>query len=517
MENLCYTVCKIVRKSDCGIRSAWFNAFRGYLFRKAAVPRSAYSAASNTQEVLFVSNHRPTPRSGPREDARRRDYDYDEPRSHGGSSRSSTRPRPEESRSQASRVPGRPASDRPSPGRPSSSRPAAERSNSGRPPSNRPSAGRPAPGRGPSGRSSSGRPASGRRPVKRRRRSLLPLVFFLALLAVMALILRSCLSSDEGPGGGSGSYQLNFSSNPLIIGETGEATLEGLPEDFDGDILWSSSAAHIVTASGSGKTCTLTAKSKGSASIVAIVDGDETFSNTIQIIEPGQVISELTLNQTTATILSGNTLQLTASVTKADQSESGSMAVAWASSNVSVARVTNDGLVTARDVGTAYITATLGNQTASCAITVEKNPDGTQVTSQEGYEAEPEASGQNPSGTPAQEAAATPPGTSANSVKVTSLALNQTFGFLSVGETLTLGATVAPSGTPIAWSSSNPTVAAVSTKGIVTAKNPGTALISATAGNLSASYDLTVSPAEDTSGSTGAQGPSGDEQVYPEE
>ena len=95
--------------------------------------------------------------------------------------------------------------------------------------------------------------------------------------------------------------------------------------------------------------------------------------------------------------------------------------------------------------------------------------------------------------------------------------MDQTFGFLSVGETLTLDAAVAPSGVSVTWSSSNPTVATVSPRGVVTAKNPGTALISATAGNLSASYDLTVSAADDGSGSTGTQGPSGDEQVYPEE
>ncbi|MBP1758290.1 MAG: Ig-like surface protein [Firmicutes bacterium] len=358
--------------------------------------------------------------------------------------------------------------------------------------------------------------------MKRRRRSLLPLFFFLALLAVMALILRSCFFSDAQTG--PGNYQLSFSSSPLIIGEAGEATLEGLPEDFEGDILWSSSATNVVTTSGKGVTCSLTAKSAGTASIVAIVGG-ETYSNTIQIIEPGQVISGLTLNQTTATILSGNTLQLTAAVTKADQSESDSMTVTWASSNVSVARVTNDGLVTARDVGTAYITATAGNQTASCAITVQKNPDGQQVTSQEGYETEPEpeASSQNPSDNSNQEASTSPPNTTAsnntgtNSVTVTSLAINQTFGFLSQGENLTLGATVSPSGTAITWGSSNPAVATVSNKGVVTAKNVGTALITATAGKLSASYELTVTTQDDSSDTSGTQGPSGDEQIYPEE
>lgn len=457
-----------------------------------------------------MSNHRPSSRSGSWEDSRRRDYEYDEPRPRSGGSRGNIHSRSNEERVPASRTPGRPSSDRPASGRASTGRPTSSRPPSGRTSPGRPSSDRPGSGRPPSGRPPSGRPASGRRPVKRRRRSLLPLVFFLALLAVMALILRSCLSPEEGSG--SGNYQLSFSSSPLIIGETGQATLEGLPEDFSGDILWSSSAPNIVTVSGSGKTCSLTARSKGNASIVAIVAG-ETHTSTIQVIEPGQVISKLTLNQPTAVILSGNSLQLTATVTKEDQSESGNMAVAWVSSNPSVARVTNDGLVTARDVGTASITATLGNQTASCAITVQKNPEGQQVTSQEGYEAEPEAAG-----TSDQQATASPPdATAGGSAAVTSLIINQTFGFLSEGETLTLGATVTPSGTSIAWSSNNPTVATVSPQGVVTAKSPGTALISATAGNRSASYNLTVTPPDDSSGSTGAQGPSGDEQIYPEE
>ena len=452
-----------------------------------------------------MSNHRPPSRSGSWEDNRRRDYEYDEPRPR-SSARSGTQSRTSESRSQAPRTSGRPSSDRPGTGRVPSGRPSSGRTPTGRPPSDRPGS-----DRAPAGRPPSGRPT--RRPVKRRRRfPLLPLLFFLALLAVMALILRACLSPGESSS--PGNYQLNFSSSPLIVGETGQATLNGLPEEFAGDILWSSSATNIVTVSGSGSTCTLSAKTKGEASIVAIVDG-VTYSSTIQVIEPGQVISELTLNQTTAVILSGNTLQLTASVTKEDQSEGGNVAVTWVSSNLSVARVTNDGLVTARDVGTASITATLGNQTASCAITVQRNSDGQQVTSQEGYEMVPEPEA---AGTTQQQASASPPGTaSGNDIMVTSLAFHQTFGFLNVGETLTVGATVNPSNAAITWSSNDPAVATVSPQGVVTAKSPGKALISAAAGTFSVSYNLTVDAPDDSSTSAGIQGPSGDDQIYPED
>ena len=65
-------------------------------------------------------------------------------------------------------------------------------------------------------------------------------------------------------------------------------------------------------------------------------------------------------------------------------------------------------------------------------------------------------------------------------IPVTSITLNQTTATLKKGETLTLTATVAPSDAAnksVTWSSSNTSVATVSTSGVVTAIGEGTAVI----------------------------------------
>ena len=65
-------------------------------------------------------------------------------------------------------------------------------------------------------------------------------------------------------------------------------------------------------------------------------------------------------------------------------------------------------------------------------------------------------------------------------IPVTSITLNQTSASLKKGETLTLTATVAPSDAAnksVTWSSSNNSVATVSTSGVVTAVGEGTAVI----------------------------------------
>lgn len=70
------------------------------------------------------------------------------------------------------------------------------------------------------------------------------------------------------------------------------------------------------------------------------------------------------------------------------------------------------------------------------------------------------------------------------------LNVNETSG----AETAQLTATVAPADADqdVTWSSSNTAVATVSNSGLVTAVRPGTAVITATKGTLSASYNVTV-------------------------
>ena len=71
----------------------------------------------------------------------------------------------------------------------------------------------------------------------------------------------------------------------------------------------------------------------------------------------------ITLSSSSETIVKDETATITATTTPASQH------VAWSSSNPAVATV-DGGVITAIAVGTAVITATSGNYSASCAVTV---------------------------------------------------------------------------------------------------------------------------------------------------
>ena len=80
-------------------------------------------------------------------------------------------------------------------------------------------------------------------------------------------------------------------------------------------------------------------------------------------------------------------------------------------------------------------------------------------------------------------------------VPITGVTLDKTTGILNVGESETLVATVTPDNTTedktVTWTSSDPTVATVA-NGVVNAVAPGTATITATAADVSATYTVEV-------------------------
>ena len=131
--------------------------------------------------------------------------------------------------------------------------------------------------------------------------------------------------------------------------------------------------------------------------------------------------------------------------------------VTWTTSDQTIATVSN-GVVTAKKVGPATITAKAGSKTATCQITVVPTD-------------------------------------------VTSVTLNKTTASLRAGETVTLNATVNPDDATdktVTWTTSDQTVATVS-NGVVTAKKVGTATIAAKAGSKTATCQITVVPTEVTS------------------
>ena len=79
-------------------------------------------------------------------------------------------------------------------------------------------------------------------------------------------------------------------------------------------------------------------------------------------------ITAVTLNKISATLIAGKTLTLKATVTPADTADD--TTVTYKSSNSAVASVDAKGNVTAKSAGTATITATAGNKSATCKVTV---------------------------------------------------------------------------------------------------------------------------------------------------
>ena len=95
----------------------------------------------------------------------------------------------------------------------------------------------------------------------------------------------------------------------------------------------------------------------------------ETVSGAITVV---QLAEGVTLNQTTATINMGSTLQLTATVAPDSTNNKGVM---WTSNNTNIATVNASGLVTPKAVGTATITVKTNdgsNKTATCNVTVRQ-------------------------------------------------------------------------------------------------------------------------------------------------
>ena len=90
---------------------------------------------------------------------------------------------------------------------------------------------------------------------------------------------------------------------------------------------------------------------------------------TIKEFDSTQEMS-LSLDQTAATLTEDESITLTASITPEFMAD---MTVTWSTSDDAVATVDEHGVVTALAAGTATITATAGDYSATCVVTVESN------------------------------------------------------------------------------------------------------------------------------------------------
>lgn len=259
-------------------------------------------------------------------------------------------------------------------------------------------------------------------------------------------------------------------------------------------IEWTSSDESVATVDETG---TVTAVAVGEANVTASVkDADIAASTHIKVVvTPTGVVAPESIDLVTN---GENTKDLDAKLVPADATD---VKLAYESSDESVATVDETGKVTAVANGectiTTYVTAKTEDAEASelSAVVVEaadsEEVDDSVATMPEDLAAMDSAFGVVPENLKAETKVTV-------TTNVEGITLDKTEGVLTVGNTVTVTATVTPDTTTnasVTWSSSDEAIATVDSEGKITAVAPGTATITATSDSnpdASAAYAVTV-------------------------
>ena len=215
-------------------------------------------------------------------------------------------------------------------------------------------------------------------------------------------------------------------------------------------LIYKSSNETVAVVSNDG---IITARSEGWATITVCSEENQAIYGTCTVkVGLPVYVTKITLDTTNVTMWAGATRQLGVSIEPANADIK---TVTYGSSNPDVATVSSNGLITAKKKGTATITVTAtdgSGKSASCAVIVKQPVTGIQITPN---------------------------------------------GFTLVkGDVKDLKANVSPADADnpdVIWTSSNTNIAAVSSKGQVTAVNEGSCVITATCkDNASISASCTI-------------------------
>ena len=237
--------------------------------------------------------------------------------------------------------------------------------------------------------------------------------------------------------------RLSETSLQLNKGDIRTLSATVLPDNAsDNAVRWTTSDNSVVSVDQNG---TITAIGGGKATITASAGG-VSASCSVDVYVP---VSSISLSANLLSLSKGASAVLTATVSPEDAMDK---SVQWNSDNPSIATVDQNGKVTAINGGRAKITASAGGFTASCTVICVNIP-------------------------------------------VTAVVLNKTSLSLAKGSSKKLTATVSPSDATdntVKWSSDNPSVATVDQNGQVTAVNAGNAVITASAGDIAATCEVSV-------------------------
>ncbi len=215
----------------------------------------------------------------------------------------------------------------------------------------------------------------------------------------------------------------------------------------DRAVSWSSSNPLVATVSQSG---VVTGVLPGSVTITATSEGKSGSASVTVTLTP---VASVSITPASATVIAGQTATLIVSTKDVLGGTLTGRSVSWTSSNSTVATV-SDGVVTAVSPGTATITATSEGKSGTSAITVIPVP-------------------------------------------VANVAVAPSATNVVSGQTTTLVATVTDAdggvlNRTVTWTSSAPSVASVSSTGVVTGLLVGSATITASSGGKSGTASITV-------------------------
>jgi trimeric autotransporter adhesin len=241
----------------------------------------------------------------------------------------------------------------------------------------------------------------------------------------------------------------------VIVGQTTPLTVTA--KDAQGGVLtgrtitWTSLTPSNASVSASG---VVTGIAPGNATITASAEGKSAVAVVAVTVPP---VASVTVALNAQTLNPGQNTQAVATVRDAQGATLSGRVVIWASSNEAVASVSSTGQVTAISTGTSTISATSEGRSGSSVLTVLQVP-------------------------------------------VASVSLNLTSTTMRVGEVQAASAIVRDAngntltGRTVTYSGSNPTVASVSSAGVITALSAGAVAVTAASEGQFSSQVITVTP-----------------------
>lgn len=265
----------------------------------------------------------------------------------------------------------------------------------------------------------------------------------LVLAAAAWLAPTACGNGGGGsaaPGGPVATVAVDPASLTLIVGKT--ARLGAVLHDADGNVLrgrqvfWESANTSVATVDQDG---VVTGRGSGTAQIAANAEGKSGVAD-VTVAAGGPY--SITVDPASATVVVGQTTQYRATVRDALGNVLAG-AVAWASNNSAVARVSSDGVVTGVSPGSATITASREGVSGSASVTVQLVPVARVVVS--------------PASTSVKHG---------NTKQLVAVAYDAANNIIT--------------GRAVTWSSSDTKVATVTTTGVVKGVSVGTVTITAT-------------------------------------